>query len=238
MNFRQRVRSHNNSCPLPLLLRLLRLLSLLLLLVVVAWTDPGLSGTQAGGGGAVRVVDAFHLILMAKRGSKGNLKRTLEEDYLTTSTQSKKTTAANKGQELTGVSLPSPGMLKGWEFGDRKTLVCANVENQFWGLQGDCPRCGFDLYKGDLIARGMGNDAGFEDLPRVACPTCATTYSFVTGKYGPPLKRTGLAGFVGNLAKSATQGDRPRNAEAFQITRDQDGRVYCRNRKKVTGKPL
>ena len=91
---------------------------------------------------------------------------------------------------------------------------------------GQCPRCGFDLYRGDLIA----NDPGWKDLPRVACPTCATTYSLSSGKYGPPLKKTGLAGFVSGLAKQATNGGQPLDADAFQITVDDDGRVYCRKK--------
>lgn len=82
------------------------------------------------------------------------------------------------------------------------------------------------MWKGDLIS----NDPGWDDLPRVACPTCSTTFSLISGKYGPPIKRTGLAGFVGNLAKTATAGEKVNNAEAFQITMDEDGRVYCRKK--------
>ena len=104
-------------------------------------------------------------------------------------------------------------------------FVCTLPPTARFTLSGDCPRCAFDLYRGDLIA----NDPGFEDLPRVACPTCSTTYSMVSGKHGPPIKRSGLAGFVGGLAKTATTNDAGKNAEAFQITIDEDdGRVYCR----------
>ena len=161
--------------------------------------------------------------MMAKRG-KGNLKKTLSgEDSV-----SKKTENLTKSvkQEITGVTLPQNGMIKGWEFGDKVTMACANVGGKFYAVQGDCPRCAFDLWRGDLIA----NDPAWEDLPRVACPTCATTYSMTTGRYGPPLKRGGLAGFVGNLAKTATQGSKPENIKAFDITQDEDGRVYCRQK--------
>lgn len=82
------------------------------------------------------------------------------------------------------------------------------------------------MYKGDLIE----DDPGFTDLPRVACPTCGTTFSFRTGKHGPAIKRTGLAGFVNGLAKSATITDSSKDAKAFIITRDADGRVYCKER--------
>lgn len=74
------------------------------------------------------------------------------------------------------------------------------------------------------------NDPGFEDLPRVACPTCATTFGLSNGKKGPPLKRKGLAKFVGGLAKQATADASLNDARAYIITRDEDGRVYCRER--------
>jgi hypothetical protein len=54
-----------------------------------------------------------------------------------------------------------------------------------------------------------------------------------TGRYGPPIKRTGLAGFVSGLTKTATQGDKPVDAQAFQITVDDDDRVYCRKKSKA-----
>jgi nitrite reductase/ring-hydroxylating ferredoxin subunit len=170
-------------------------------------------------------VNSFNLVMMGRRG-KGNLKKSLQGE----SVSKRKVDAVNqgKGQEITGVSLPAERSIKGWEFGDKKTMVCANVDGRFYALQGACPRCAFDLFKGDLIA----DDPGWEDLPRVACPTCATTYSLASGKYGPPLKRKGLAGFVGNLAKTATQGDKPMDAEAFQITLDDEERVYCRSKTK------
>lgn len=177
----------------------------------------------------IQKVDGFSIVLMGR--GKGNLKRVLRDER----SRSKKrgngqdpTASMNdgKGQEITGVTLPSEGMIKGWEFGDNKVMVCANVNGQFYAVQGDCPRCAFDLWKGDLIQ----NDPGFEDLPRIACPTCATTYSLRSGLYGPPIKRTGLAGFVSGLAKTAT-ANQERNCDVFQITVESEtGRVYCRKR--------
>ncbi len=130
-----------------------------------------------------------------------------------------------RGQEITGVTLPAEGNVKGWEFGKGQSITCANVEGNFYAIQGDCPRCAFDLYKGDLI-----NDEAFGDLPRIACPTCATTFSLKSGAHGPALKRTGLAGFVGGLAKTATVNDAMKDAKAFVITRDEDGRVFMKER--------
>ena len=105
-------------------------------------------------------------------------------------------------------------------------MVCANVEGKLYALEGQCPRCGFDLYRGDLIS----NDPAWDDLPRIACPTCSTTYGMRSGRKGPPMKRKGLAGFVGNLAKTATVDASSSDAKAYIITRDDDGRVYCRER--------
>lgn len=118
------------------------------------------------------------------------------------------------------------GTIKGWEFGDGVRLVCCNVNGKYYALQGECPRCGFDLYRGDLIS----NDAAWDDLPRMACPTCATTYSMRTGTYGPPIKRTGLQGFVTGLAKQSTSTAANKNAKVYVITVDDtDGKVYCRS---------
>jgi nitrite reductase/ring-hydroxylating ferredoxin subunit len=174
-------------------------------------------------------VDAFSFVLMGR--GKGNLKRALSDnDGLSKKKMKGRDPTASmnegKGQEITGVTLPAEGMIKGWEFGDKKIMACANVGGQFYAVQGDCPRCGFDLWKGDLIS----DDPGFEDLPRVACPTCATTFSMRSGLYGPPIKRKGLAGFVSGLAKTAT-ANQERNCDAYQITVDDDsGRVYSRKR--------
>lgn len=172
-------------------------------------------------------VNSFSLLMMVKRG-KGSLKKTLSGENSVSKKKGNSINSLNqgKGQEITGVTLPAPGMIKGWEFGEKVTIACANVDGRFYAVQGDCPRCAFDLWKGDLIA----DDPAWKELPRVACPTCATTYSMATGRYGPPLKRTGLAGFVGNLAKTATQGEKPKDVQAFIITQDDDGRVYCRQK--------
>lgn len=175
-------------------------------------------------------VDGFSFVLMGRRG-KGDLKRALSGNDGQSGKRGKNQDPAaamndGKGQEITGVSLPAEGTIKGWEFGDKKVMACANVGGEFYAVQGDCPRCAFDLWKGDLIA----DDPAFEDLPRVACPTCATTFSMKSGFYGPPLKRTGLAGFVSGLAKTAT-ANQTKNADAFIITVDPDtGRVFCKKR--------
>mmetsp|Transcript_5030 Transcript_5030/g.14558 ORF Transcript_5030/g.14558 Transcript_5030/m.14558 type:complete len:202 (-) Transcript_5030:1577-2182(-) len=175
-------------------------------------------------------VDGFSFVLMGRRG-KGDLKRTLSGNDGQSRKRGKNQDPAaalndGKGQEITGVTLPADGIIKGWEFGDKKVMACANVGGEFYAVQGDCPRCGFDLWKGDLIV----DDPGFEDLPRVACPTCSTTFAMKSGFYGPPLKRTGLAGFVSGLAKTAT-ANQMKNADAFIITVDSEtGRVYCKKR--------
>jgi nitrite reductase/ring-hydroxylating ferredoxin subunit len=181
--------------------------------------------------GSWTVSSAFTLVMMGSRRGKGNLNKSLDPESTGDKLTAPKKTSMNslnygKGQEITGVTLPTGGTIKGWEFGDQVCMVCANVNGKLYALQGDCPRCAFDLWKGDLIA----DDPAWDDLPRVACPTCATTFSLKTGTRGPSIKRTGLAGFVGGLTKTATQNDEMKDAKAFIITREEDGRVYCRER--------
>mmetsp|Transcript_16893 Transcript_16893/g.41156 ORF Transcript_16893/g.41156 Transcript_16893/m.41156 type:complete len:199 (-) Transcript_16893:38-634(-) len=179
---------------------------------------------------ASQQVEGFQLVMMGRRGGK---KGTLKQQLSGEGVSKKKANSPNslnegRGQEITGVTLPAEGGLKGWEFGEGKVMACANVDGNFYAVQGNCPRCGFDLYKGEVIS----DDPGWEDLPRIACPTCATTYGMSSGKRGPPIKRTGLAGFVGKLAKTATATEQTRDAEAFQISLDEEGRVYCRSKSK------
>jgi nitrite reductase/ring-hydroxylating ferredoxin subunit len=170
-------------------------------------------------------VEGFTLSMLGGRKGTGNLKRALMSDKTTSLSRIKKGESILRRQEITGVTLPAEGTMKGWEFGNQTTIACANVEGKFYAVSGECPRCAFDLWKGEIVT-----DPAFEDLPRVACPTCATTFGLRNGKYGPPIQRTGLAGFVTGLAKAATAGDKPKDAEAYEITLDDDGRVYCRKR--------
>jgi nitrite reductase/ring-hydroxylating ferredoxin subunit len=181
--------------------------------------------------GSLTVSSAFTLVMMGSRRGKGGLKKSLNPNSTGDKLTPPKKTSMNslnngKGQEITGVTLPAEGSIKGWEFGNQVCVVCANVKGKLYALQGDCPRCAFDLWKGDLIT----DDPAWDDLPRVACPTCATTFSLKTGARGPSIKRSGLAGFVGGLAKTATQNDEMKDAKAFIITREEDGRVYCKER--------
>merc|ERR1712176_1474558 len=145
----------------------------------------------------------------------------------TTATSSNvKSLNQGRGQEITGVTLPAEGKVKGWEFGEKQRIACANVGGSFYAIQGDCPRCYFELYKGEIVT-----DESFGDVPRLACPTCATTYSLTTGKHGAALKQEGWSGFVGGLAKTATVNDATKDAKAFIITRDNDtGRVFLKER--------
>jgi len=158
----------------------------------------------------------FNIVFMGARRGKKSLEKSLKDEP----------NVSRLGQEITGVTLPTEGAIKGWEFGQDKRIACANVGNdQFYALQADCPRCGFDLYKGDLIT----DRVAFEDCPRIACPTCSTTYGLRSGEPGPPLKRTGLAGWVGNLAKTATADSSYKKATVFTVTRnDEDGRVFLK----------
>lgn len=177
----------------------------------------------------------FSLVMMGAKRGRGGLKRSLSNGPSGKNKNKGGKVAPNlgRGQEITGVSLPAEGKMKGWEFGNKVQIACFNVGGEFYGLQGDCPRCAFELYKGDLILERTPQltEPSKTKVPCVACPTCSTTFSLETGQHGPPLKRGGLSGFVNNLAKTATAMDAYKNAKAFVITRDEtDGRVYMRER--------
>lgn len=175
----------------------------------------------------VLVVDSFSMQMMAGKKRRGSLQRIVRE----TENSSGGTSSVpnqGKGQEITGVTLPAQNKLKGWEFGEKQRMVCANVKDQFYAIQGDCPRCGFDLWKGTLITE-QDDPKNVISLPSVACPTCATTYSLSTGKHGPTYSKT--SSFLTGLAQTATIDSADQDAKAFRILRDpQDGRVYCRER--------
>eukprot|EP00953_Heterococcus_sp_UTEX-ZZ885_P009938 5822-Heterococcus_DN1.PRE.1 len=55
------------------------------------------------------------------------------------------------------------------------------------------------ILRWDLLAA-----AGTKPI-RVACPLCGVTYACADGSVGDTLKRSGLSGWVGGLAKLATQ---------------------------------
>ena len=165
-----------------------------------------------------RFVSSFNLVLMAQGGGRRRSKSISDELQGISDNDC--------GQDLQGVSLPPRNQVKGWEFGDNVRMACANVNGKFYALQGECPRCAFDLWKGDLIV----DDPAWTDLPRLACPTCSTTYGLRSGVAGPPLKRTGLQAFVANLAQTSTKTDTGKRAKAYVITRDEDGKIYCRER--------
>lgn len=176
----------------------------------------------------IPTASSFSLIMMGTRRGKGGMKIDVASSSKSINSPKSQIASLNngRGQEITGVSLPAPGNIKGWEFGAGKRIACANVDGDLYAIQGDCPRCAFDLYRGDIVT-----DEAFGDLPRLACPTCATTFSLKTGRHGPALKRSGLAGFVGGLAKTATINEASADAKAYVITRDQEsGRVFMKER--------
>jgi len=167
---------------------------------------------------------AFSIVLMARRG-KGDLRRTLEGGTKNMNPEDPRFMNEGKGQEITGVSIPTADTIKGWEFGAGVRVACANVDNNLYAIQGNCPRCAFDLWRGDLLT---DRDV-WANAPCIACPTCSTTYGLRNGAHGPPLKRSGLAGFVAGLAATSTNAEAFKDAKAFRITLDPDGRIYCRD---------
>eukprot|EP00804_Cyclotella_cryptica_P014662 CCRYP_012708-RA/>CCRYP_012708-RA protein AED:0.09 eAED:0.09 QI:157/1/1/1/1/1/4/516/144 len=98
---------------------------------------------------------AFTLTMMGGRRGKGNLKKSLDPSYVggkgISSSGGVSSLNGGRGQEITGVTMPEQGKIRGWAFGDDKTIACANVDGKFYAVDGRCPRCAFDLYKGRLL---------------------------------------------------------------------------------------
>ena len=84
---------------------------------------------------AVETSTGFSVVFMARRGKKGNLKRTINDEASTDAPKSSRSFNQGKGQEITGVTLPADGRIKGWEFGDGVRMACANVNGKFYALQ-------------------------------------------------------------------------------------------------------
>jgi len=164
----------------------------------------------------------------SRRGKGGNLKRNLDDTAgRGGSSSGVKGINSGRGQEITGVTLPDRGKIRGWAFGNDRTVCAANVDGRFFAIDGACPRCAFDLYRGKLLV----DEEVWGPEPRVACPTCGVTYGLKTGKAGPEYKNKGLAGFVNTWAKTATVSSEAKDATAFVITTDEDtGKVFCRER--------
>lgn len=174
-----------------------------------------------------KTFSSTQLMMGSRRGKAGNLKRSLDDTSGANSAAGIKSINQGRGQEITGVSLPDNMKIKGWAFGEDQTIAAANVDGKYYALDGRCPRCAFDLFKGKLL---VDKDVWGAD-PVVACPTCSTTYNFKTGKFGPEYKQTGLAGFVNTWAKTATINNASQDVSAFIITKDeQTGQVFCRER--------
>ena len=167
------------------------------------------------------------LMMGSRRGKAGNLKRSLDDTQGTKHASDIKRINGGRGQEINGVTLPENMKIRGWAFGDDRTIAAANVDGKYYAVDGRCPRCSFDLFKGKLL---VDKDVWGPE-PRVACPTCSTTYSLISGKFGPEYKQTGLAGFVNTWAKTATINNASQDVAVFLITKDeQTGQVYCKEK--------
>lgn len=218
-------------------------------LLVIQWLccsnsmDFFLSGKGYGGGVGPQLVSSYRpsfLLMMGSRRStkRSDLKKKLLGDDIVSSpskcdntnsnnsfnnVSSRKSLNQGKGQEIMGVTLPSQDKeIKGWVVGeDNQRVACANVNGKYYAVQGECPRCAFDLYRGKVVNVERSKD------PHVACPTCGATFSLRTGKRGPVIANDGfLSGFVNNLAKSATIGNSSKDAKAFIISVDTEKKVY------------
>ncbi|CAM9101268.1 unnamed protein product [Phaeothamnion confervicola] len=117
-----------------------------------------------------------------------------------------------------GISLPAnDGDLKAWELdlsggpgGKKEPVKIAAIRHagSYHAMDAMCSKCGWELWRGEVVTTGGDSAADVESAAAaaasVACPLCGTTYGLMDGRVGAPVKRAGLAGWVGGLARQAT----------------------------------
>ncbi|GMI22025.1 hypothetical protein TeGR_g8490 [Tetraparma gracilis] len=130
------------------------------------------------------------------------------------------------GLKVSGVTLPTAAKpLAGWLLPaapfatpptpTRKIAVALPPgSSSFFGLSASCPRCGFDLYKGELLSSTLG------------CPTCKTRFSLADGEP----QGEGPGDFVSRLARTATMDRASKRAEVYAVTVDESGDVFVKER--------
>ncbi|CAM9629096.1 unnamed protein product [Chrysoparadoxa australica] len=166
--------------------------------------------------------DAFPqpMVMMGGR-SKGGLARGLGEG------KGKGKKGKGGGQRawslVSGVTLPAKeGEMKaweldlGWEEAGPTKLAAIKHQGSYYAMESACTKCAWDLWKGDVLP------ADGKDSARVACPLCGTTYKLANGAPGEPIKRSGLAGWVGGLAQQSTNFQQATTAKTFPVRVDTD----------------
>lgn len=99
--------------------------------------------------------------------------------------------------EISGISLPRKDReIKAWDLNigsQRKVLVAARSGDKIFVLDGECSKCAWDMWKGQVVSG-----------ERIACPLCGSCYSLANGDPQGSVQRSGFSGFVGGLANQAT----------------------------------
>jgi len=125
----------------------------------------------------------------------------------------KKQKIKNKGPPpnfvpIAGVSVPEVGKIKAWELNlgeeaPRKFACCRPAEGKVYLVDGECSKCAFDLWQGELV---IGSEAkGNAEKPaRVACPVCGQMFALPTGQPMGVKQKKGVGGWISGLAQSAT----------------------------------
>jgi hypothetical protein len=79
----------------------------------------------------VSFASGFNILFMAVKKKTGGRRSLLDKLHDESSSD-------KRGQEITGVTLPEPGRVRGWEFGNNVRVASANVNGTFYAVQGSC----------------------------------------------------------------------------------------------------
>ena len=119
--------------------------------------------------------------------------------------------------DVSGVTFPEKaGDIRAWElnFGEKgaKKFACVRPkQSEVYLIDGECSRCSFDLWRGEVILPSDGSPA------RLSCPVCRQVYELPTGEPKGIQVKEGLGGWVNGLARSATLSDREKPITSYPI---------------------
>lgn len=132
--------------------------------------------------------------------------------------KSKKKEYEPKWVNVDGVSIPDAGKIKAWELnlGDKpKKFACVRPsQEQIFLVDGECTKCGFDLWQGECVP---GDVEGAKGISRVTCPTCFQMYDLANGDPLGIQQKDGFAGWVGGLARSANANKEAKPIKSYPI---------------------
>lgn len=152
----------------------------------------------------------------APSGGGGKKKKKGKKSKAAPPAQGKQRDVESAWTEVSGVTLPQKaGDIKAWELefgGSLKKFACVRPrQSEIYLIDGTCSRCGFDLWKGEIILPEDGSP------PRLSCNVCRQVFELPTGDAKGIQLKDGFSGWVNGLARSATTTEKMKPIKSFPI---------------------